>query len=160
MLAFAADLSPVVAASSVTNSFVVESNTGGNVVQNGRVVEGSEESSVSITTVIDGEVVVDIQESSQGEPILLEQTVEASTSDAVVTTLVQLNNESEAASSIEKRSAVDSFIALTAPNTSDENGADEALEVRQTNFFGFTLQSFSRLVTYVLSNFFPFERTS
>ncbi len=151
------------AKSSVINTIEIENNTGGNVVKGGRVIEGTEESSVSITTVIDGEVVVDIHETSSGEPLVIERTVKASTTDAVSTTIVELyTGESEVSTdaSTIRRTLADEYVATSEVNTSDVEDFEIERSEGRTRLFAGIFEAFTRTLAYVLSNIFTFERTS
>lgn len=80
-------------AETVINNFSVEAHSGGNTVKNGETVTGKTESSVDITTTVDGEVVEDIHETSSKGSVYVEHTVVTSDSKTITTT----NTDSEEA---------------------------------------------------------------
>lgn len=82
------------ATSVVNNSVQMYSNTGGNVSSGGVVTEGKSESSVSVTTVINGEVVESYEHTTQGQPVEYTRTV--SEGDAEVNTHVRVETNTGA----------------------------------------------------------------
>jgi hypothetical protein len=73
-------------AETVINSISVEAHSGGNTAKNGETVIGTTESSVDITTIVDGEVLEDIHETSTKGYVYVEHTVVANDSKTITTT--------------------------------------------------------------------------
>jgi len=146
---------PAYAKTTVENTFVVESNTGGNVVSGGTVIEGTERSSVSITTVIDGEVVEDIHETSSGEPVLIERTHAASTTDAHTYSRVRLNTiQEERVAPIISQALFATSSTSTITNTRELLAAVSEVAGQRHPLLTYTLGLFSRTLAYALFNLF------
>ena len=83
----------------IENNVSVEANTGGNSASEGEIIQGTSSVDVEVETIINGEVVEDIEihEESTSTPVIIEKKIENIVEDATTTTniKVELNNKDD-----------------------------------------------------------------
>lgn len=143
------------AASNVSNTISVVSNTGGNHIEAGVIHEGTGYSSVDIITMVDGETIVDIHETSTGTPVVIEDVTTTSTNNTVVTTDIRLNAHDEIQEYVSITS-VDAELTTTssAPITQLIDEKIEDAPEQEHSLMARIVDSITRTVAYVVSKLF------
>jgi len=155
------------AETSVVNNISIQANSGGNTAQNGEIIKGTTQSSVDITTVIDGETVEDIHESSSGTPIHIERTTTTHTGNATATTRIDMRGNTSqqvTAYDIQASRPDDTATTTEASSTHITNISEHAGTSTQEKEEMVHVSLFTRFITnitdtfaYVLSKLFTFS---
>jgi len=146
-------LFPGIAEADIINSISVSSNSGGNTANNGEIIEGTTNSSVDIETTVNGERLEDIHKTSSSSSIYIEQVVTANGKDASSTTYVdtEARRTDDTATENQSSIAITNFNEIRGENTESSQGEKT---VATFSFFSRFFTTFSRTLTYVLSNLF------
>jgi hypothetical protein len=174
ILAVALSVSTVYAETTVINSINVSARSGGSVVKNGEVRQGTSVSSVDITTTVNSETVEDIHErTTDGTPIRIERTTYATSSDASVRTNIESTTRTTTA--VESEGAAERTTEVTsirAPNAARDNAStsttiisvsttseedmtsEQGSRPESASLFTRIIDSVARAIVYVLSSIF------
>ncbi len=175
--------------SNVTHTISVQSNTGGNIVSSGGIVrEGAQTAKVDITTVVDGKILVDIHEQSDGEPLIIKYSTTTKDASTVAVTDVRLNTATTAdqkipryvpddtydirtdATTLEREvshnatSAIEKSITSNITNITDGNTekmiVHEEAVTSPPSFLARIADTVTRTIHYVLSTLFSYRTHS
>lgn len=119
----------------IINNVSASANTGNNTASEGEVVEGEARASVKVKTIIDGQVVedIDIEETKEGgdASVKVESRVEADDEKAKVETTTVINGEEKTSSreiNLENGTTTDNELIAAENNEPDTSGSLESPE--------------------------------